>query len=77
MKATHLLAVVILFLTTFLTTLQTTFSQTSENVWEADVEGMSCPLCSKNIDRQLHKLQGVTKAIESAGFTVSKVQEKK
>ena len=30
------------------------------NQWVAQVSGMSCPLCAKNIEKQVKKIMGVT-----------------
>lgn len=34
--------------------------ETDGNYWVAQVSGMSCPLCAKNIERQVGKILGVT-----------------
>lgn len=42
--------------------------------WVADVRGMSCPLCAKNIEKQLSKIQGIVEVSVDLGSGQVKIR---
>lgn len=52
----------------------TLLSQVSGETWKVEVEGLSCPLCSKNIYKQVKRIPGVGEVVTDLGTGIITVR---